>query len=88
MSASCFFRPEEGRAASRRRNVFWAGSRPSPLAGTNSTHRRWLAPGNGTLDWNNVDRALLDANADAHAVFQLVTWVISSAVMSAQVRCR
>lgn len=82
MSASCFFRPEEGRAASRRRNVFWAGSRPSPLAGTNSTHRRWLAPGSGTLDWNNVDRALLDTDADA--VFQLVTCLV---LLSCRVRC-
>ncbi|KAL6413349.1 hypothetical protein AUP68_02858 [Ilyonectria robusta] len=84
MSASCFFRPEEGRAASRRRNVFWAGSRPSPLAGANSTHRRWLAPGSGTLDWNNVDRALLDTDADA--IFQLVT-CLPVVLLSCRVRC-
>lgn len=62
--------------------MFWAGSRPSPLAGTNSTHRRWLAPGSGTLDWNNVDRALLDTDADA--VFQLVTCLV---LLSCRARC-
>lgn len=64
--------------------MFWAGSRPSPLAGANSTHRRWLAPGSGTLDWNNVDRALLDTDADA--VFQLVTY-LPVVLLSCRVRC-